>query len=217
MSEYPEHIDHIDDFYRSQLADHEIEPPEGLWDKISLGAFEAKSPAEANAAVNASSGSASLLSATQKLIGVGGAAALLVAGALYFYTNKQNLHPVENNTQPSIEQPVEELNHDTVNNNSSESSTVQESISPSSDKKSSATTNSQSVESVNAPNAIETPVNETPEEVPAIINTPPQEQRADSIADIKTTQKAPKEKVKFKDKYKKEYQDSTRKIFVPGK
>ena len=213
MSEYPEHIDQIDDFYRSQLADHEIAPPEGLWDRISLGAFETQST-ESSAAIHSSSSSASLLTTTQKIIGGTSAALLIVAGLFYFYSNKEQVKTLEYNAQPSTEQPTEELNN--THTAPGENNYNERSISPSTNKK----TNSATVkegESTPVPNDQEAPVNENQEEVPVIINTVPQEEKVDSIADIKTTQKAPKEKVKFKDKHKKDYQDSTRKIFVPGK
>jgi cytoskeletal protein RodZ len=214
MSEYPEHIDQIDDYYRSQLADHEIEPPEGLWDKISLGAFDTPS-AEAHAA-----SPALLLTNTQKMIGLGAVILLMIAGIFYFYfSNPKETKPSENDSLPANEQPqnnpgkngasADNVSSDKAIKNSSSSNKINQPIQESSSTK-------KINESLTTP-LLEEPVVETKVE-PVVIAPVVQEQtKVDSLAEIKTTQKAPKEKVKFKDKYKKDYQDSTRKIFVPGK
>jgi hypothetical protein len=206
MSEYPEHIDQIDDYYRSQLADHEIEPPEGLWGKISLGVLETQSPE-----VKAATG----FTKTQKYLGLLAGAIILISGTFYFYNRSQQAPASQQDSIPVIEQPA--------NQQSTPSSDTEEinsnSVSPSNQAKgktnTSATTNSVNQESVN-PESQETPASESKVEQPVVPATQ-EEQKADSVAEIKTTQKAPKEKVKFKDKYKKDYQDSTSKIFVPGK
>ncbi|MDF2455733.1 MAG: hypothetical protein K0R51_1726 [Cytophagaceae bacterium] len=214
MSEYPEHIDQIDDFYRSQLADHEIEPPAGLWDKISAHAFETPS-SEAQATIRSKS---TLLTTTQKLIGLGAATLLIVAGTYYWYSNKPGQTETESETIPAVEQPAEGI-HDFTN--STETNTNDEQlISPthSSTEKNNTPSSIHKTEEESSvlPEVKEETNSELQPENTVIAE--PQKTRADSIADIQTTQKAaPKEKVKFKDKYKKEYQDSTRKIFVPGK
>jgi len=210
MSEYPEHIDQIDDFYRSQLADHEIEPPEALWDKISMGAFGTQSQ-EADAA------SSFHFTKTQKYFGLLAASVILIIGSYYYYVSTQEL-PMENDTAPVIEQPLEQhYNKDTPatqqeNETESNSSTHQLNT----EKDAPASLHKKEGESVIIP-SVENTAKEHPTETAPVVNIPQEEQKADSTTEIKTTQKTPKEKVKFKDKYKKEYQDSTRKIFVPGK
>ena len=49
-----------------------------------------------------------------------------------------------------------------------------------------------------------------------IVNEPALEQKEEIQPEV-IQEKAPKKKVSFKDKHKKEYQDSTRNLFVPGK
>lgn len=217
MSEYPEHIDQIDDFYRSQLADHEIEPPAGLWDKISANAFETTSP-EAQATIGSgSSAVSSLLTSTQKLIGIGTATLLIVAGTFYWYSNKTEQSQTESETPPAVEKPLQ-TPQDSVN--STETTTDEEQvISPthSAQEKNNVPSSINKVEesSVTPDERDESNSQILPENK---VIAEPDKTRTDTIADIQTTPKvAPKEKVKFKDKYKKEYQDSTRKIFVPGK
>ncbi len=209
MSEYPEHIDQIDDYYRSQLADHEIEPPAGLWDKISLTALDTPAP-EANAA-------AFRLTSAQKYLGSLAGIIILVVGAYYFYASKQESTMDEDNA-PVIEQPLEQNQNNTSPENHGENENLKEVTPNSSNKIKNSTNASDSLhqkteESTSNSEVIENKTEDLPILTPAVT----EEHKADSIADIKTTQKAPKEKVKFKDKYKKDYQDSTRKLFVPGK
>jgi hypothetical protein len=217
MSEYPEHIDQIDDFYRSQLADHEIEPPEGLWDKISLSAFETQSPEASDSTASASS--AALFTKTQKIIGLGITSLLIVVGSLYFYFDKDNSTPTEN-TLPSTDQPAEEQNTNTSTPElkGSEHKTSSSTVTPLKNKEQQSTSiNKHEGEPTTHPEVLEKQADENQTDAPVIISSVTEEKKADSIADIKTIQTSPKEKVKFKDKYKKDYQDSTRKIFVPGK
>lgn len=217
MSEYPEHIDQIDDFYRSQLADHEIEPPEGLWEKISLSAFETQSPQTNDSTASVSS--AALFTKTQKIIGLGITSFLIVVGSLYFYFNKENSTPIEN-TLPSIDQPTQEqkTNTSTPEIQGSEHKTSSSTVTPLKNKEQQSTSiNKNEGELIINPEVLEKQTDGNQADAPVIIPLVTEEKKADSIADIKTTQKSPKEKVKFKDKYKKDYQDSTRKIFVPGK
>ncbi|MBC7486245.1 MAG: hypothetical protein H7282_05805 [Cytophagaceae bacterium] len=207
MSEYPEHIDQIDDFYRSQLADHEIEPPEDLWGKISLGVLETPSP-EVKAA-------AARFTNTQKYLGLLAGAVILVTGTFYFYNHKQDAPASNRDTMPAIEQPVDQ--HE-ISPAEKEGATIKR-ITPSGQvqgKTNTPSSNTVNGESVIAPEASENPSSESKVEQPAIIPVTPEE-KVDTTVEIKTIPKAPKEKVKFKDKLKKEYQDSTRKIFVPGK
>ncbi len=220
MSEYPEHIDQIDDFYRSQLADHEIEPPAGLWDKISANAFETSSP-EASATIGSGSGTSSistLLTSTQKFIGLGAASLLIVAGTFYWYSNKTEQTPTESETPPALQQPLEGPNDSA---NSTKTNTNEEQvISPthsSTEKNNVPALINQDAESSDIPGTQETQTNEIKTEVPLVNTAAIEKHKADSIAEIKTAPVLPKEKVKFKDKYKKDYQDSTHKIFVPGK
>ena len=208
MSEYPEHIDQIDDFYRSQLADHEIEPPEGLWGKISLGALETPSPEVKATAVGFTS--------TQKYLGLLAGAVIVIAGTFYFYNHKQQVPSSTQDTIPAIEQQIDQPSGSSPETNG----TTIKTVTPSDQvqgKTNSPSSNTSNGESVIVPDALENQSQESKIEPPVIIPVIPEDQKADSSAELKTTQKAPKEKVKFKDKLKKEYQDSTRKIFVPGK
>jgi len=208
MSEYPEHIDQIDDYYRSQLADHEIEPPEGLWSKISLGALETPSAEVKAAAVRFTN--------TQKYLGLLAGAVILVTGTFYFYNHKQEAPASTQDTLPVIEQPIDQH---TVSSPETEGTTIK-TVPPSGqiqEKDNTPASNTTNGESVIAPEVSDNPSSEPKIEPSAITPVTTEEHKADSLAEIKTTQKVPKEKVKFKDKLKKEYQDSTRKIFVPGK
>ncbi|MDB5258381.1 MAG: hypothetical protein JWM14_3076 [Chitinophagaceae bacterium] len=209
MSEYPEHIDQIDDFYRSQLADHEIDPPEGLWGKISLGALETQSPEVKAGAVRFTN--------TQKYLGVIAGAIILISGTFYFYNRKQEIPASHQDRIPAIEQPVDHQNTISAPDTEGTPSKVGSPSNSSKGKTNTPASVSTNGESVSDPRTIENPSTESKTEQPVVVPVIPEEQKLDSVAEIKTTQKAPKEKVKFKDKYKKEYQDSTRKIFVPGK
>lgn len=207
MSEYPEHIDQIDDFYRSQLADHEIEPPEGLWGKISLGALETPASEVKATAIGFTN--------TQKYLGLLAGAVILVTGTLYFYHHKQETPSSTQDTIPAIEQQIDQQSGSSPETKGTTINTVTPSdqVQVKTHAPSSNTINDGSA----TDQALENQLPESKIEQPALVPATQEEQKADSVAEIKTTQKAPKEKVKFKDKLKKEYQDSTRKIFVPGK
>lgn len=206
MSEYPEHIDQIDDYYRSQLADHEIEPPEGLWSKISVGALETKAPDVKATVVRFTN--------AQKYLGLLAGSIIIIVGCYYFYASKQNVK-VEEDTVPLIEQPVKQIHE-------YDSPANQKENTPSANPLKNNTSTIDSLhkkgeEVITSPNEIEEQADETKVAVPLINTSEIEKLKADSIAEIKTAQKKPKEKVKFKDKLKKEYQDSTHKLFVPGK
>lgn len=210
MSEYPEHIDQIEDYYRSQLADHEIEPPEGLWSKISLGALETQNTEAKSAAAR--------FTTTQKYLGLIAGAIILLTGIFYFYDREREIPASHQDTIPAIEQPVDQQNTipsqetDGVNSKTNSPSGQSKGNNPSQ-----VSPNTKNGESITVPENSEHTASELKVEQAPLVSVPSEEQKVDSLAEIKTTQKIPKEKVKFKDKYKKDYQDSTRKIFVPGK
>ncbi|MDB5273038.1 MAG: hypothetical protein JWO58_1405 [Chitinophagaceae bacterium] len=204
-NKYPEDIDQLDDFYKSQLADFEITPPDHLWDKISAG-----QAAGTSASVAGNNASSSFLSGTTKIIGLSVVTCgLIAAGLYYFIFRSASPSPNDHTEAPAIEQSVEKTNesgntHTTpANSNPTEATHPSSSVHPGNPQQ-------------NAQNGQSNPAQETSTEgTPVLINTPKEELKTDSIAEIKPVEK-PKEKVKFKDKYKKEYQDSTSKLFVPG-
>ncbi|HSZ72778.1 MAG TPA: hypothetical protein VK750_08875 [Cytophagaceae bacterium] len=199
-NKYPEHIDQLDDFYKSQLADHEVDAPDGLWDKINAGNHSAKKMTPSG------------LSTAQKLIGIGVIVLGLIAGCYYIYISSHPNNPsLDNNKIPAtIEQPVEEDTHSSTTTKKENNN-----ITPSPEKKTTNKNSSLLKHQEEEQQPIEKTAEENQKEEPTVIdNTPKEELKTDSTAAIKTV---PKGKIKFKDKYKKEYQDSTSKIFIPGK
>ncbi len=204
---YPENTDQLDNFYQKELAEVEVLPPADMWDRIRAS-YDTQQDKK---------GFVISFNTTQKrIIGII-LLALLFSISTYIYL-KSHSNPQEKRNTPVIPQtnintnfaPIEQPENNTTSGN------------PNSEKENSHTIRKEKirVEQNNTNINTTTPLEKNTTEQTQELKT---ESLNNSSSDIvveeaePTVEKAPKKKVSFKDKYKKDYQDSTRNLFVPNK
>ena len=207
QNEYPEHIDQLDNFYQQHFAELEILPPADMWDRISASYAEGKVDKEK---------AGFLYNNKNKLIGIV-AVTLFISASTYFYVNHSNKPTPDQNGTPFLEK---ENVQDSVSLYQNENKKLGDRPSVKKDKANKSkldnTTTSSSVENNSSTNNNQYADETTEPTTEMIVNEPALEQKEEIQPEV-IQEKAPKKKVSFKDKHKKEYQDSTRNLFVPGK
>lgn len=205
-NEYPEHIDELDSFYKKQLADAEVAPPTDMWDRIAVGMEKENSKKAGGVFSNHKKTIVVLLLLLFIIATIGS----------YIYTSKNK---TDNNTpvKQEIETPtnLEKHTHDSINvthPSQTEESSTETFSSTQKIKKNNSLKNS-------AKEALSKKENEIRvEETKQVISETKEKDitvQDPVIEETPIEEKKPKKKVSFKDKYKKEYQDSTRSLFVP--
>jgi len=200
-NKYPEELDQLDSFYQDQLGNVEVLPPADMWDRISASREKDRNK----------KGFGFPFSNNQKNIGIVILLVLIgVSSAVYFLNNDsepgtKNSVPVintptDNSTAPEnestdTEQPINKTTKENIRSKkTSDAKTVEYNT----------TENNSSLEEV------KTEVYQIQPKIEVVDIVPVEKQE-------EPAEKAPKKKVSFKEKYKKEYQDSTRNLFVPDK
>ncbi len=204
MPKYPEHIDQLDNFYQSELANVEVLPPADMWDRISASLEDERNK----------KGGSSTFTNNQKSIGIVALIVLIGVSASVYYMNQEsepnnksslpviNTPRTDNTTTPKNESTDQLINNTTTNTSRSQKSKDTKSI-----NYTPAENNSVVEEPLNTEYQIQPSVEPKAE----VIEVAPVEKQEEPV------EKAAKKKVSFKDKHKQGYQDSTRNLFVPGK
>lgn len=201
--EYPEHIDQLDNFYQQHLVDLEILPPADMWDRISASYAEGSAGKDKPGFI---------FHNRKKLIGIV-AATIFISASTYFYVANSPQPAPEQNSIPVLEK--ENISDSTVQYLEKE----EEEIVNTTTETQNVITPNPSLSEITAvkeekPTKIKHYDNKTTEDVnEMVVNEPALEAQPEIIVEEIT----PKQKVSFKDKHKKDYKDSTRSLFVPGK
>lgn len=194
QKKYPENIADIEKYYQESLEGISIEPPTAVWDRIESALDQNKKP------------KGFFYFFTKRNLFL--ASALFIALGLtgYYFLNEKNT-PSENQ---SIEKEFSGIIPDsTYNEKENESKPPQNDSKVKGDKK----------DQLNKENSVEqkseattvmphSNVDSSTFKQPEIVNSTEPKQEPVETKEVK-------EKVSFKEKYKKKYQDSTRQIFVP--
>lgn len=209
--EYPEDIDQLDSFYQQELADVEVPPPADMWDRISASYDKEQNK----------KGFVIPFSKTQKrIIGII-LLALLFSLSTYVYlrSDKKSTPPLKENTPALPHQEKPDRSHGI--DQKEQKSTLE-------GKDRQVKETSRTLNSSNNKQDHNKKINPSSTALEKDNHTEPQQElKAEPVnknasentveETEQVVEKAPKKKVSFKDKYKKDYQDSTRNLFVPSK